>query len=127
MNARKYFQKIQEIILAAPHVIQVNLAFDEVSENECYIRGSLTLTGGFELFVAEYVVTEPTMKRLKYRYHLQTVGKDFIARWDNPPHHPEVESHPDHLHLTQSIVKPSSAMDLDSVLEAILPLLTQDK
>ncbi len=126
MNSRAYFQKVQDAILAAPHVIQSNLTFDEITESECYIHGSLTLSGGFELHIAEYVVTEPEIKRSKYRYHLQTFGKEFVARWDNAPHHPEVKTHPDHLHLAQGSVKPSPGTDIEQVLAAVLPFLIQD-
>ncbi len=69
--------------MTASHVIQSNLDFNEISESECYIRGSLRLIGGFHLYIAEYVVTEPEIKRLKYRYHLQTSGGDLVVRWDN--------------------------------------------
>jgi hypothetical protein len=126
VNSRAYFQKVQEAVLAAPHVIQSNLSFDEVTESECYIRGTLTLSEGFELHIAEYVVTEHEFKRLKYRYHLQTVGHELLARWDNAPHHPGVDTHPDHLHLAQGNVAPSQGMDIEQVLVAILPLLAQD-
>jgi hypothetical protein len=126
VNSRIYFQEFQETVLAASHVIQSNLAFDEISESECYIRGSLILSGGYELHVSEYVVTEPDIKRLKYRYHLQTLEKEFVARWDNAAHHPDVETHPNHLHLAQSKVRPSPLMDIDQVLAAVLLFLPQD-
>ncbi len=92
MNSRAYFRSVQETVLAANHVIRSDLAFDEISESECYIRGFLTLTGGYELYVAEYVITEPEFKRLKYHYHLQTSGKDLVVRWDNANHHTEVDT-----------------------------------
>ncbi len=84
------------------------------------------LIKGFELHVAEYTVTEPALQRLKYRYHFQTYDKQFVARWDNAPHHPEVETHPEHLHLAQGNVMPSRAMDIPKVLVAVLPFLTQE-
>lgn len=59
MNSREYYASVQTAILAAPHVIQSDISFDEVSEEECYIRGMLSLNGSYELHIAEYVVTEP--------------------------------------------------------------------
>lgn len=125
MKPRDYFRQFQEAALTAPHVIQSNLAFDEISESECYIRGSLTLIGGFQLYVAEYAITEPEIQRLKYRYHLQTMQNDFVCRWDNAPHHPEVETHPYHWHRAQGAVEASPAMNIEQVLDAILPFLIQ--
>jgi len=65
VNTREYFREVQEAVLATAHVIQSNLDFDEISQSECYIKGKLTLVGGIELYVAEYVVTEPTMTLLQ--------------------------------------------------------------
>ena len=126
MNSREYFKTVQEVVLDALHVIQSNLNFDEISQSECYIKGILTLSGGNELHIAEYVITEPNIQRLKYRYHLQTLEKKFLARWDNAPHHREIETHPNHLHLSQGKVKPSSEMSIEQVLFAVLPFLDAD-
>jgi len=113
---------VQQAILAAPHVIQVDVSFDEISEEECYIRGVLAIHGGYKLHIAEYVVTEPEFKRLKYRFHLQTSDATMIARWDNAPHHPEVETHPDHLHVGKK-VKANPPVDIDQVLKAVLSFI----
>jgi hypothetical protein len=124
VNSRTYFRIIQEIILNAPHVVQSDLSFDEISESECYIRGSLSIFGGFELHVAEYVVTEPEFKRLKYRYHLQTSTNELVARWDNATHHPEVETYPHHIHFENGTVGFSPSMDLEQVLNAVVQFLS---
>lgn len=122
MKAREYYAAIQAAILAAPHVIRSDITFDEVTDSECYIRGILTMTGEIELHLAEYTVTDPEIKRLKYRYHLQTLNGKLLARWDNAPHHPKVKSHPDHLHKDDE-VKPSTAMDIESVLVAAIDFI----
>lgn len=122
MNSRAYYARVQKAILDAPHVIHSDISFDEVSEEECYIRGTLTLTGGFTLHIAEYVITEPKIKRLKYRFHLQSADDKLIARWDNAAHHPEIKTHPDHLHVGEN-VKASPPMDIPEVLMTVLSFL----
>jgi hypothetical protein len=122
VNSREYYASVQKAVLAAPHVIQTDISFDEISEEECYIRGVLTLNGGYELHIAEYVVTGPEFKREKYRFHLQSTDANMIARWDNAPHHPEVETHPNHLHLGEKI-KPSPSIDISQVLTAVLSFI----
>ncbi len=122
MKTREYYASVQKSILAAPHVIQSDISFDEISEEECYIRGILTLTGGYELHIAEYVVTEPEFKRLKYRFHLQSSEDKMLARWDNAPHHPEVETHPDHLHVGEKI-KAGAPMNISQVLVDVLSFI----
>lgn len=126
MNTREYFRQVQEAILKAAHVVQSNLDFDEVSQHECYIKGTLTLNGGNELHIAEYVVTEPAIQRLKYRYHFQNTKSELVIRWDNAPHHPEINTHPHHAHLPQNQVKASPKMSIPQALEAILPFLDTD-
>jgi len=123
VNVREYFAFIQSGALAAPHVIETDLSFEEISESECYIRGKLTLGGGFELHVAEYVLADPEFRRLKYRYHLQTAKGKLIARWDNAPHHPEVSTHPNHFHSAENKIRPSEAMDILRVLDEIVSFI----
>lgn len=122
MKSRAYYASVQKAILAAPHVIQSDISFDEVSEEECYIQGKLTLAGGYELHIAEYVFTEPEFKRQRYRFHLQSADSKMIARWDNAAHHPEVKTHPDHLHVGEK-VKANPPVDIPQVLEAVLSFI----
>ena len=119
MNARDYYLKLQNIIHAAPYVLSSDLLFEEIDVNECYIRGVLTLITGFQLHIAEYVVTKPTLRRPKYRYHLQTSGGKLVSRWDNVPHHPAVATFPDHRHDDQGGIHPSSPMSVPEVMRTI--------
>lgn len=122
MKSREYYGTVQNAILAAAHVVQSDVSFDEISEEECYIRGVLTLTGGYQPHIAEYVVTEPKLKRLKYRFHLQTSKGKMIVRWDNAPHHPEVKTHPDHLHVGEKI-KTNPPTDIPQILADVLSFI----
>jgi Family of unknown function (DUF6516) len=122
VKSREYYASIQKVILSTPYVIQTDISFDEISEEECYIRGVLTLTGGYELHIAEYVVTKPEFKRLKYRFHFQSADDKVSARWDNAPHHPKVKTHPDHLHIGET-VKANPPMDIPQVLTALLSFI----
>jgi hypothetical protein len=80
VNARDYYLSLQNAVHAAPHVLRSDMQFEEIDVNECYVRGVLTLIDGFELHIAEYVVTEPVPTRPKYRYHLQTFGGKLVSR-----------------------------------------------
>ena len=70
MNARDYYLRLQNAIHSAPHVIRSDVRFEEIDANECYVSGVLMLMGGYELHVAEYIVTEPSLTRPKYRYQM---------------------------------------------------------
>jgi hypothetical protein len=122
VKSRAYYANVQKAILASLHGIHSDISFDEMSEEECYIQGKPTLAGGFELHIAEYVITEPARKRLKYRLHPQSADNKLIARWNNAAHHPEVKTHPDHLHVGEK-VKANPPMEISQVLEAVLSFI----
>ena len=123
MNARDYYVALQEAIHAAPHVLRSDMQFEEIDIAECYVRGVLWLIDGFELHIAEYVVTEPEVMRPKYRYHLQTIEGQMVSRWDNAAHHPNVSTFPDHRHDEQDQVYPSSPMSIPEAVEATLQFI----
>ena len=123
MNARDYYLSLQDTIHSAPHVLSSDTRFEGIDVNECYVRGVLILIGGFELRIAEYVVTEPVLTRSKYRYHLQASGGKLISRWDNAPHHPDVSTFPDHRHDDHGEVHPSPPMNVPDVLSAVLQFI----
>ncbi|NJL59501.1 MAG: hypothetical protein HC887_07530 [Desulfobacteraceae bacterium] len=44
----------------------------------------------------------------KYSFHWQDANSKIIRRWDNAPHHPEIQTHPYHVHEDrEDNVKPS--------------------
>jgi hypothetical protein len=123
VNAREYYSGLQAAIHCVPQVWRSDLRFEEIDEHECYVSGVLLLTGGYELYVAEYVITSPTETRLKYRYHLQTPDGQLVSRWDNAPHHPDVATFPHHRHDDQGEVCSSSSMTVPTALESALSFI----
>lgn len=126
MNAREYYLQIQKAISSAPLVLASDVRFVEVDVNEGYICGSLTLINGYQLHIAEYVVTELQIQRLKYRYHLQAESGKLVVRWDDVPHHPTIDTYPFHIHRSDGTIGPSLAMDLSLVLQAIVGYIPHD-
>jgi hypothetical protein len=123
LNARDYYLDLQDVTHAVPFVLGSDLRFEEIDVNECYIRGTLFLVGGYELHIAEYVVTEPDLNRPKYRYHLQSSSHELVTRWDNAPHHRSVSTFPHHRHDAQGKVHPTPPVSVPEVLDAILPII----
>ncbi|MBI5303289.1 MAG: hypothetical protein HY868_14235 [Chloroflexi bacterium] len=52
---------------------------------------------------------------IKYSYYWLDESDNLIAGWDNAPHHPEIKTHPHHLH-TADDVSDSSVRALEDVL-----------
>ena len=56
----------------------------------------------------------------KYSFHWQRDDGQLIKRWDNATHHPEILTHPNHLHDGhETNVLPSVLMNIIDVLSII--------
>ena len=70
MTPQVYHDWLQQQIGACPIVIGVTVSFRQINASECYLKGQLNLLGNFRLSFAEYVIVQPDVQRLKYRYQL---------------------------------------------------------
>jgi hypothetical protein len=53
---------------------------------------------------------EGKLSTKKYSYHWQDKEGKLIQRWDNAPHHRELEHFPHHIHFTESQIIPNSTV-----------------
>ena len=123
MNTREYFRWLQQALAEKTFILDIDLRLSEIDIDQCYVRGTLTLSNGYQLHVAEYVITAPVIVRTKYRYHLQTADALMVARWDNSPHHKEIDTFPNHCHRSDGSIQPSPPMDILSALAATFDIL----
>ena len=63
--------------------------------------------------------------KTRYAYHYQDSDGALIFRYDNVPHHPEVETHPHHKHIGNRVV-PAEPPDLGDILREIDNVLYRD-
>lgn len=113
----EYFAQLLDEIDKSNWVIHEELAFRQIDIQEGYIKGKLYLYSGFTLHVAEYVAIQAGVPQIsKYRYHLQDRDDNFIARWDNAPHHQEIPTYPFHKHCQNGEIISSLEMDIPRVL-----------
>jgi len=76
------------------------------------LKADVYLADGSHLHVNEvYVLGELR----KYAYYRLSPTGEIIQGWDNAPHHPEITSHPHHLHR-ENMVYPSPVRSLADVL-----------
>ena len=123
MTPSAYFLQLNTVAARNLFVLDTLLGMTESGDTECYIKGHLVLVKSHILHVAEYVITEPDIHRLKYRFHLHSPEGQAVRRWDNAPHHRHVATFPHHCHLADGRIVASSPMDLQAVLDAVIPLL----
>jgi hypothetical protein len=111
-----YFGFLIKIAKKNPLVKKFRLIREMTGVKKGYIRFVIELRDNSELHVFEYV--DSTLHKLDYSYHWQDKEKKLIARWDNAPHHSNIETFPHHLHAGDDI-KPSEEPTFVEILERL--------
>lgn len=129
-----YLTAIDELISSAPEVIDVEIlrrsVWDTGLEKVALYRYRLSMSDGSLLELTERLVEEKrTLFIKKYRYHWQNRNGQVIMRWDNAPHHPEIESFPHHLHdgSETNVVRHSEIRGMDALSRVIVLIATDSK
>ena len=80
------------------------------------IRASLVDNGQLDIFI--YVTSNKKITLEKYSFHWQDKNKNLVLRWDNAPHHRELENFPHHLHI-KGDAKPSVEPNFMDIIQKI--------
>lgn len=120
---RPYFQEVEELLSTCPLALDFHFDFTVVDFDRGFWKGRITFRGGFELHLFEYVIVrEDQINVQTYRYHFQDSETNLVFRYDNAPHHPNVATHPHHIHTAddlQEAQKPKLSEVLDEVLRIL--------
>ncbi len=120
MNSREYYSQIEAIIKECPIITRFSIDFDEIDIHIGYLKGKTELIDGSTLYFIEYVeIQDNDANRLKYKYQWQSENGGLIARWDNVPHHQEIDTFPIHMHDDKG-VHASQNVDLKAVIDVII-------
>ena len=120
MNVREYYSQIEGTIRNCSIVTHFSIDLDEIDQHIGYLKGELELIDGTVLHFIEFIeIQRKTANRLKYKYHLQSENGDLIRRWDNVPHHQEIDTFPNHMHDEKG-VHASSNIDLKTIIDKII-------
>jgi hypothetical protein len=85
----------------------------------------IDLTNETTLFVKDYLFLDGSRK---YAFHWQTAEGDCLIRWDNAPHHQDIDTFPYHRHLGTNLrLEASSPMNLAKVLTIIRDSMADEK
>ena len=118
----RYLGRLQDTILSRQEVeIEEMEIFDRSDRpgqtSEFYAR--LRFHNNSQLQVVEKLIVERyTIVKVRYAYHYQRADGALVFRYDNVPHHPEINTHPHHKHLGDTIVA-TRPPDLNEVLREI--------
>ena len=114
MSLEESFSKLVSLLKRHPLVVETDVISKQTINAEGYIRLMAKFINGNELHVFEYRIVGDVEK---YAYHLQNGGGRLIFRYDNRPHHPEIETFPHHKHLAESPEpKPSQKPTVKSLM-----------
>lgn len=98
-DAADYIAFIKSIVVAHSAITNFKIVREEIQGEIGLYRYRLSLDDGglLEIFERFEVVSEQVIVT-KYSFQLQTDDGTLVKRWDNAPHHPEIATHPHHLH-----------------------------
>ncbi len=108
-------------------------AFDVVEErvwsDRGYVRVRLTLCNGDFVEAAEYFTSDgEQLVTQRYRYQwMDAVRRVLRKRWDNVPHHPDLPTFPDHVHVNDDQhVEPSTPLSIMALLSILANAIITD-
>jgi len=110
-----YFLHLERVLASCPQLEQISLTKERRGPHIGFVQGTITVSGAIQLFVMEFVQTEPRLFKRKYRYHCHDGTGTSLFRYDNAPHH-VTDTFPHHKH----IFSPSSG---ETVIAAQPPTL----
>jgi hypothetical protein len=96
-----YVQALLNAVADSPIVSASNIQLDKRTNRSGLIRGDLFLGDGSRLYFRELVNIEDLVVRLMYSYHYQDASGHLIFRYDDTPHHTEIDTFPHHKHIEQ--------------------------
>ena len=89
------------------------------AEETVYLKGHLIIMDSSILEISMYVIESPNELSIeKYRLHYRDGAGKLIFRYDNAPHHPELDAYPHHKHTPNKITS-STMPSLKDVLNEI--------
>ena len=112
-----YLEGIYQELFLSRVVTSFKVFRRETGDEDGYVRIRCSLLNGQILEFAEYFIARKRKIHIEtYSYHWQDVDGNLIKRWDNVPHHKEVDTFPHHLHLSDGRIISSQPATLKKVL-----------
>ena len=98
-NAADYLAHIKALIVLNPQVVHWKVVREEAQGGVGLFRYQLTLRDGSLLEMFErFDIAGEKLEVRRYSFHWQSADGKLRKRWDNAPHHPEMSTHPHHVH-----------------------------
>ena len=121
---QKLVSEIEKTIDSSSIVLSSSIQkFFGPGEETVYLKGHVTIIDSSILEIALFAIESGgTLFLDKYRLHYMNSAGQMLFRYDNSPHHPEIDSHPHHKH-TPDKIGPSSIPSINDVLKEISAII----
>ncbi len=127
-----YLSHLKECLQGWEYTEAISIRSQWVNKNvgTGFIRAQVKMADGGLLEIAEFFVLEANAIAVgNYKFHWQDPQGRLIKRWDNAPHHPEVEGFPHHLHdgSEENVMPGVSNIDTEMALQLISQCLASQE
>jgi len=100
----KYYEEIEILLLNSDVIEKYEIIRQDISNIDGKIRIKLTLINQDSVDLFEYIVEKDNNLIVnKYHFHWQNKDSILICRWDNAPHHKNLQNFPHHLHINDEV------------------------
>jgi hypothetical protein len=126
-EADDYLAFVKALIIANSQVTGWKAIREEAQGDLGLFRYRVTFQDGslLEMFERFQIVNGKPLVA-KYRFHWQDAAGRLLKRWDNAGHHPQVSTHPHHVHDgSEENVNSYEPLSAEQVLEMIAPILSE--
>jgi hypothetical protein len=121
VDSAEYLALLKAVVIGSPCVARVAILREEDQGDRGLCRFRLTLIDGglLELFEFFRVVADE-VQIIRYSYHWQAADGQLRRRWDNAPHHPQIPTHPAHIHDgDETTILPSGTVSITDMLGVV--------
>jgi len=99
----EYIRQIDQLLSTSEEVLRVEILRYSIRETELervlHYRYRVRMRDGGTFDMVERLVeVQWVLDITKYRHHWQDGAGHLVKRWDNAPHHPQLNTFPHHLH-----------------------------
>jgi len=121
---QRYVENIEKTVASSSIVLSSNVQkhFGPALET-VYLKGHLLIIDSSILEIAIFATeSRKTLFIEKYRLNYMSSSGQMLFRYDNAPHHPEIDTYPHHKHTSDKIV-PSTIRSLKDILNEISAII----
>jgi hypothetical protein len=117
---KRYFEVIELKLLDSEVVESFEIIRQDISDIDGKIRIRLQLVNRDMVDLFEYIIVENDKIHIKkYHHHWQSSENVLICRWDNAPHHKELDHFPNHMHKDEKVESIVKIPDIKYIIKTI--------